>query len=168
MDLLGLSHRFVVWEVGSTPAGCTGRCPFSDSNLGSLPFLFLSSSSQSQFSKGRGRRYQVYTSILVPSLRSTHLELCRANWLGVHEAMVSMSWYGNLTLNNTALTNWTIDGTPVASIKTVDSFTFRCVFCFFNSYLQPHRDLLSAAASSAADTTCPHSSPARRCSSSLG
>ncbi|KAJ7322923.1 alpha/beta-hydrolase [Mycena albidolilacea] len=52
----------------------------------------------------------------------------KANWLGVHEAMVSMSWYGNLTLNNTALTNWTIDGTPVASIKTVDSFTFSRVF----------------------------------------
>jgi len=49
----------------------------------------------------------------------------KANWLGVHDAMVSMSWYGNLTLNSTALTNWTIDGTPVASIKTVDSFTFR-------------------------------------------
>ncbi|KAF7348536.1 Alpha/beta-hydrolase [Mycena venus] len=52
----------------------------------------------------------------------------KANWLGVHEAMVSMSWYGNLTLNNTALTNWTIDGTPVASVKTVDSFTFSRVF----------------------------------------
>jgi hypothetical protein len=49
----------------------------------------------------------------------------RANWLGVHEAMVSMSWYGNLTLNKTALTNWSIDGTPVASLKSVDSFTFR-------------------------------------------
>ncbi|KAJ7089254.1 alpha/beta-hydrolase [Mycena belliarum] len=52
----------------------------------------------------------------------------KANWLGVHEAMVSMSWYGNLTLNNTALTNWTLDGTPVASVKTVDSFTFSRVF----------------------------------------
>ncbi|KAJ7484423.1 Alpha/Beta hydrolase protein [Mycena latifolia] len=52
----------------------------------------------------------------------------KANWLGVHDAMVSMSWYGNLTLNSTALTNWTIDGTPVASIKTVDSFTFSRVF----------------------------------------
>ncbi|KAJ6572050.1 alpha/beta-hydrolase [Mycena capillaripes] len=49
----------------------------------------------------------------------------KANWLGVHDAMVSMSWYGNLTLNSTALTNWTIDGTAVASMKTVDSFTFR-------------------------------------------
>ncbi|KAJ6616463.1 alpha/beta-hydrolase [Mycena sp. CBHHK59/15] len=49
----------------------------------------------------------------------------KANWLGVHEAMVSMNWYGNETLNNTALTNMTIDGTPVASIKAVDSFTFR-------------------------------------------
>ncbi|KAJ7098302.1 alpha/beta-hydrolase [Mycena epipterygia] len=52
----------------------------------------------------------------------------KANWLGVHEAMVSMSWYGNITLNNTALTNWTIDGTPVAEVKTVDSFTFSRVF----------------------------------------
>ncbi|KAJ6491330.1 alpha/beta-hydrolase [Mycena vitilis] len=52
----------------------------------------------------------------------------KANWLGVHEAMVSMSWYGNITLNNTALTNWTIDGTPVASLKIVDSFTFSRVF----------------------------------------
>ncbi|KAJ6599973.1 alpha/beta-hydrolase [Mycena vulgaris] len=52
----------------------------------------------------------------------------KANWLGVHDAMVSMSWYGNLTLNSTALTNWTLDGTPVASIKIVDSFTFSRVF----------------------------------------
>ncbi|KAJ7150981.1 alpha/beta-hydrolase [Mycena crocata] len=52
----------------------------------------------------------------------------KANWLGVHEAMVSMSWYGNLTLNSTALMNWTIDGTPVAAVKTVDSFTFSRVF----------------------------------------
>ncbi|KAJ7731111.1 alpha/beta-hydrolase [Mycena maculata] len=52
----------------------------------------------------------------------------KANWVGVHEAMVSMSWYGNLTLNNTALTNWTINGTAVAQIKTVDSFTFSRVF----------------------------------------
>ncbi|KAJ7253703.1 alpha/beta-hydrolase [Mycena haematopus] len=52
----------------------------------------------------------------------------KANWLGVHEAMVSMSWYGNVTLNNTALVNWTIDGVPVASVKTVDSFTFSRVF----------------------------------------
>ncbi|KAJ7098298.1 alpha/beta-hydrolase [Mycena epipterygia] len=52
----------------------------------------------------------------------------KANWVGVHEAMVSMSWYGNITLNNTALTNWTLDGTAVASLKTVDAFTFSRVF----------------------------------------
>ncbi|KAJ6532720.1 Alpha/Beta hydrolase protein [Mycena vulgaris] len=52
----------------------------------------------------------------------------KANWLGVHDAMVAMSWYGNLTIKNTALTNWTINGTPVASIKTVDSSTFSRVY----------------------------------------
>ncbi|KAF7291863.1 Alpha/beta-hydrolase [Mycena indigotica] len=52
----------------------------------------------------------------------------KANWVGVHRAMVSMSWYGNLTLNNTALTNWTIDGTVVAQVKSVDNFTFSRVF----------------------------------------
>lgn len=48
----------------------------------------------------------------------------RANWLGVHKAMVSMAWYGNQTLNSTALTNMTIDGENVAAIASVDSFTF--------------------------------------------
>ncbi|KAF7334281.1 Alpha/beta-hydrolase [Mycena sanguinolenta] len=38
----------------------------------------------------------------------------KANWLGVHESY--------------AATNWTIDGVPVASMKTVDSFTFSRVF----------------------------------------
>ncbi|KAJ7255294.1 alpha/beta-hydrolase [Mycena rebaudengoi] len=49
----------------------------------------------------------------------------KANWIGVHESMVSMSWYGNQTLNSTAFTTMTIGGTPVAEIKSVDSFTFR-------------------------------------------
>ncbi|CAK5272819.1 unnamed protein product [Mycena citricolor] len=52
----------------------------------------------------------------------------KANWLGVHHAMVSMSWYGNLTLNNTALTNLTLGGSAVAAVKTIDSFTFARVY----------------------------------------
>ncbi|CAK5277127.1 unnamed protein product [Mycena citricolor] len=52
----------------------------------------------------------------------------KANWLGVHDAMVSMSWYGNLTLNNTALTNLTLGGSAVAAVKTIDSFTFARVY----------------------------------------
>ncbi|KAF7323728.1 Serine carboxypeptidase S10 [Mycena kentingensis (nom. inval.)] len=52
----------------------------------------------------------------------------KANWLGVHDAMVSMSWYGNAAFNNTAMSNWTLDGEVVAEIKSVDAFTFSRVF----------------------------------------
>ncbi|KAJ7098236.1 alpha/beta-hydrolase [Mycena epipterygia] len=104
----------------------------------------------------------------------------KANWVGVHEAMVSMSWYGNITLNNTALMNWTIDGTAVASLKTVDAFTFSRVFGgghnlpafvpstaleFFSHVVQKESFATPTSASSSAPSTthssgangvCPH------------
>jgi hypothetical protein len=52
------------------------------------------------------------------------IHLHRANWLGVHEAMVSMPWYGNTTLNSTAFTSLTIDNKAVADYKIVNNFTF--------------------------------------------
>ncbi|KAJ3772424.1 Alpha/Beta hydrolase protein [Lentinula raphanica] len=52
----------------------------------------------------------------------------KANWLGLHQSMVQMSWYGNQTLNDTTLTNMTIDGDDVASYAVVDNFTFARVY----------------------------------------
>ncbi|KAI3595070.1 carboxypeptidase s1 [Moniliophthora roreri] len=52
----------------------------------------------------------------------------KANWLGVHESMIAMEWYGNKTLRDTPFTNMTIDGEPVASYKVVDNFQFARVF----------------------------------------
>ncbi|KAK7038826.1 hypothetical protein VNI00_010456 [Paramarasmius palmivorus] len=52
----------------------------------------------------------------------------KANWLGVHESMIEMEWYGNKTLRDTPFTNMTIDGEAVASYKVVDKFQFARVF----------------------------------------
>ncbi|KAJ3797925.1 alpha/beta-hydrolase [Lentinula aff. detonsa] len=52
----------------------------------------------------------------------------KANWLGLHQSMVQMSWYGNRTLNDTSLTNMTINGEDVASIAIIDNFTFARVY----------------------------------------
>ncbi|KAJ4485773.1 alpha/beta-hydrolase [Lentinula aciculospora] len=52
----------------------------------------------------------------------------KANWLGLHQSMVQMSWYGNQTLNDTALTNMSINGDDVAAFAVVDNFTFARVY----------------------------------------
>ncbi|KAI6041478.1 Alpha/Beta hydrolase protein [Pisolithus marmoratus] len=50
------------------------------------------------------------------------------NWVGVYAAVLAMDWYGNKELNNTSLTNITLNGTPIASVANVDNFTFARVF----------------------------------------
>ncbi|KAJ4485078.1 alpha/beta-hydrolase [Lentinula edodes] len=52
----------------------------------------------------------------------------KANWLGLHQSMVQMNWYGNQTLNNTAFKNMSINGDNVASFAVVDNFTFARVY----------------------------------------
>ncbi|KAJ7599183.1 Alpha/Beta hydrolase protein [Mycena floridula] len=52
----------------------------------------------------------------------------KANWIGVHQGMVSMNWYGNQTLNNTAFVNVSSGGQPFAESKAVDRFTFARVY----------------------------------------
>lgn len=48
----------------------------------------------------------------------------KANWVGIHDAMVAMPWYGNKTLKDTELRNVTLHGKEVGEIKSVDKFTF--------------------------------------------
>lgn len=50
------------------------------------------------------------------------------NWIGNQEAILSMSWYGQQTLQNTPLSNMTIDGKAVAQYVNVDNFSFARVF----------------------------------------
>ncbi|KAG6326546.1 hypothetical protein ID866_12543 [Astraeus odoratus] len=50
------------------------------------------------------------------------------NWIGIYAAILSMDWYGKETLNNTPLTNITLDGTPIASVVNVDNFSFARVY----------------------------------------
>jgi len=50
------------------------------------------------------------------------------NWVGGHEAILAMDWYGNETLHNTPLTNMTLDDEPIAQIQNVDNFTFARLF----------------------------------------
>ncbi|CDO77360.1 hypothetical protein BN946_scf184787.g9 [Trametes cinnabarina] len=49
------------------------------------------------------------------------------NWLGVHNAVLAMDWYGKDTLHNTPFKNMTIGGKPVAAIQNVDNFSFAYV-----------------------------------------
>ncbi|KIO02628.1 hypothetical protein M404DRAFT_147747 [Pisolithus tinctorius Marx 270] len=50
------------------------------------------------------------------------------NWVGNYAVVLAMDWYGKEELNNTLLTNITLDGTPIASVANVDNFTFARVF----------------------------------------
>lgn len=50
------------------------------------------------------------------------------NWVGVQEAMLSMSWSGQATLASTPLTNMTLNGTPVAAVQNVGNFSFARVY----------------------------------------
>ncbi|KAF9005082.1 alpha/beta-hydrolase [Cyathus striatus] len=52
----------------------------------------------------------------------------KCNWLGIHDAMVTMDWYGNQQLNNTEYRNISISNKPVAAVKSVDNFTFARVY----------------------------------------
>ncbi|KAF8639214.1 hypothetical protein AX17_001699 [Amanita inopinata Kibby_2008] len=50
------------------------------------------------------------------------------NWVGVQASVLSMSWYGQQTLQNTPLTNMTINNEAVAQIQNVDNYSFARVF----------------------------------------
>jgi carboxypeptidase C (cathepsin A) len=52
----------------------------------------------------------------------------KANWIGVHDSMVAMSWYGNKLLNSTEFKTLKMGGEGVATYKTVDQFQFARVF----------------------------------------
>lgn len=42
--------------------------------------------------------------------------------------MLAMDWYGKERINNTPLTNMTINGKAVAAIQNVDNFTFARIY----------------------------------------
>ncbi|CDO77361.1 hypothetical protein BN946_scf184787.g10 [Trametes cinnabarina] len=50
------------------------------------------------------------------------------NWIGGHQSVLAMDWYGNETLHRTPFTNMTIGGKPVAAIQNVDNFSFARVY----------------------------------------
>ncbi|KAF9446563.1 alpha/beta-hydrolase [Macrolepiota fuliginosa MF-IS2] len=52
----------------------------------------------------------------------------KGNWIGVHDSMVVMNWYGNQILNNTPYSTITIDNEAVAEAKVVDKFSFARVY----------------------------------------
>lgn len=59
--------------------------------------------------------------------------------------MVTMNWYGNVTLNSTASANMTVDGVAVGEYKIVDNFSFVFV-AFFTSVSLPHSNSFPIAA----------------------
>ncbi|KAF8989272.1 Alpha/Beta hydrolase protein [Cyathus striatus] len=52
----------------------------------------------------------------------------KCNWLGVHDAMIAMNWYGNENLRQAPFRNITINERPAAEFKDVDQFTFARVY----------------------------------------
>ncbi|RDX52337.1 alpha/beta-hydrolase [Lentinus brumalis] len=50
------------------------------------------------------------------------------NWLGVHESVLAMDWYGSETLARTPFTNMTIYGKTAAAYQNVDNFTFARIY----------------------------------------
>ncbi|KAF8452620.1 Alpha/Beta hydrolase protein [Boletus edulis BED1] len=50
------------------------------------------------------------------------------NWLGGHDSVLAMDWYGNETLHNTPLGNITLNGKLIAAVANIDNFTFARVF----------------------------------------
>ncbi|KAF9446561.1 alpha/beta-hydrolase [Macrolepiota fuliginosa MF-IS2] len=52
----------------------------------------------------------------------------KCNWLGVHDSMVAMSWYGNQTLKSTSYSTITIGNETVAEAKVVNNFSFLRVY----------------------------------------
>ncbi|KAF5350314.1 hypothetical protein D9758_012812 [Tetrapyrgos nigripes] len=51
----------------------------------------------------------------------------KANWLGIHESMIEMDWYGNLLFGLTPLSNLTMGGEDVGRYKIVQNLTFAVV-----------------------------------------
>ncbi|KAH8835866.1 alpha/beta-hydrolase [Flagelloscypha sp. PMI_526] len=52
----------------------------------------------------------------------------KASWVGVHECVAQMPWYGNTTFNATTMVPFTIDGTAVAEVKAVGNLSFARVY----------------------------------------
>ncbi|KAF9449182.1 alpha/beta-hydrolase [Macrolepiota fuliginosa MF-IS2] len=52
----------------------------------------------------------------------------KCNWIGVHDSMVSMNWYGNQTLNSTHYSTITVGNKAVAEAKVVHNFSFVRVY----------------------------------------
>ncbi|ESK90545.1 carboxypeptidase s1 [Moniliophthora roreri MCA 2997] len=50
------------------------------------------------------------------------------NWLGGHESVLAMDWYGKEEFAKIPFTNMTIDGKAVAAIQNLDNFTFARVY----------------------------------------
>ncbi|EIM84650.1 alpha/beta-hydrolase [Stereum hirsutum FP-91666 SS1] len=54
------------------------------------------------------------------------------NWIGGHNSVLAMDWFGNETLHATPLTNITISGVnggePVAAVQNVENFSFARVY----------------------------------------
>lgn len=50
------------------------------------------------------------------------------NWLGGHASVLAMDWYGKERINQTPLTNMTINGKAVAAIQNIDNFTFARIY----------------------------------------
>ncbi|KAI0685440.1 alpha/beta-hydrolase [Cerioporus squamosus] len=50
------------------------------------------------------------------------------NWVGVHQSISAMDWYGSERLARTPFTNMTINGRTVAAYQNVDNFSFARVY----------------------------------------
>ncbi|CAK5278667.1 unnamed protein product [Mycena citricolor] len=50
------------------------------------------------------------------------------NWVGNHDAVLAMNWYGKAKFAAQTFTNMTLNGTPIAAIKNVDNFSFARVY----------------------------------------
>jgi len=84
---------------------------------------------------------------LRPYLNKKNLEITSCNWLGGHASVLAMDWYGKERINNTPLTNMTINGKAVAAIQNVDNFTFARIYeaghevvSVFSDFLDVHSE----------------------------
>ncbi|KAJ7178167.1 alpha/beta-hydrolase [Mycena filopes] len=50
------------------------------------------------------------------------------NWIGGHESVLAMDWYGKERFADAVFTNMTINGAAVAAIKNIDNFSFARVY----------------------------------------
>ena len=65
---------------------------------------------------------------LEPLLNIYTLKFISCNWLGGHASVLAMDWYGKERINQTPLTNMTINGKAVAAIQNIDNFTFARIY----------------------------------------